>query len=181
MGSSVSTGFITPTPKKLSWRCRKEDTVKLEDALTQREEALWRVKAKQSLFVKKVHLTRSIGYVDLGHQESNSFYPNGGEMLNPAFVGDQAWWMTEFTADNYFFNSSKRHYQVAIFEGKTANSPCNASATQKGCTTRLRVWNYGQEARHRCTFKMILLGGVWNEVDLFVCRGVILTDQLHVI
>ncbi|KAK9513606.1 hypothetical protein VZT92_023944 [Zoarces viviparus] len=90
MGNSVSTDFITPTSKKLSWGHQEEDTVKLEDVLTQREDALWRVKAKQSLSVKKVHLTRSIRYVDLALQESDSLYPNMGEMLNPAFVGDQA-------------------------------------------------------------------------------------------
>lgn len=100
MGNSASTGFITPAPRKLSWGRQKEDTVKLEDFLTQYEEDLWRVKGKQSLSVKKVHLTRSIRYVDLAAQESGSFYPNRGEVLNPAFVGDEGPWMTEFTVDN---------------------------------------------------------------------------------
>lgn len=89
MGNSASTGFITPIPKKLSWGRQKEDTVKLEDFLTQYKEDLWRVKGKQHLSVKKVYRTRSIGYVDLAAQESDSFYPNRGDMLNPAFVGDQ--------------------------------------------------------------------------------------------
>ena len=88
MGNSASTGFITPTPRKLSWGRQKEDTVKLEDFLTQCEEDLWRVKGKQSLSVKKVHVTRRIGYVDLAVHDCNSFYPSRGEMLNPAFVGD---------------------------------------------------------------------------------------------
>ncbi|GLD63515.1 uncharacterized protein AKAME5_001512800 [Lates japonicus] len=89
MGNSASTVFITPTPRKLSWGHQKEDTVKLEDFLTQCEEDLWRVKGRHGLSVKKVHLNRSIGYVDLAVQECDRFYPTRGEMLNPAFVGDQ--------------------------------------------------------------------------------------------
>lgn len=100
MGNSASTGFITPTPRKLSWGRKREDTVKLEDLLTQCEEDLWRVKAKQSLPVKKVHLTRSVRYVNLAAQQSDSCFPHSGETLNPAFVGDQGPWGTEFTVDN---------------------------------------------------------------------------------
>ncbi|KAL7393450.1 hypothetical protein ABVT39_011008 [Epinephelus coioides] len=89
MGNSASSTFITPTPRKLSWGHPKEDTVKLEDILTQREEDLWRVKGKHILSVKKVNLTRSIRYMDLAVQEGDSFSPDKSEMLNPAFVGDQ--------------------------------------------------------------------------------------------
>lgn len=89
MGNSASTGFITPTPRKLSWGRQKEDTAKLEDVLTQYEEDLRRVNGKQHLFLKKVRRARSIRYVDLAVQESDSAHPNRGEMLNPAFVGDQ--------------------------------------------------------------------------------------------
>ena len=89
MGNSASTGFITPTPKKLSWGRLKEDTVKLEDFLTQYEEDFWSVKTKKSFSVKKVHLTHSIRYADLAVQDSESFCPNRDGMLNPAFVGDQ--------------------------------------------------------------------------------------------
>lgn len=99
MGNSASAGFNTPTPRKLSWGRQKEDTVKLEDFLTQHEEGLWRLKGKQSFSVKKVHLIRSVHYVALSAQDSDSFYPNRGEMMNPAFVGDQSRWMTEFTVD----------------------------------------------------------------------------------
>lgn len=96
MGNSVSTGFSTPTPRRLSWGRHREDTVKLEDFLTQHEEDLWRVKGKTRFSVKKVQLPHSLRYVDL---ESDSFYPNRGEM-NPAFVGDQGPWVTEFSVDN---------------------------------------------------------------------------------
>ncbi|KAG8010163.1 Myelin-associated glycoprotein [Nibea albiflora] len=78
MGNSASTGFITPTPKKLSWGRQKEDTIKLDDLLTQYEDDLWGVKRKSS--VKKIHLTRGICYVNLAAHESVSFYPNRGEM-----------------------------------------------------------------------------------------------------
>jgi len=37
----------------MSWRRQKEDTLKLEDFLTQYEEDLWSIKGKQSLTVKK--------------------------------------------------------------------------------------------------------------------------------
>ncbi|KAM9352924.1 B-cell receptor CD22-like [Symphorus nematophorus] len=69
MGNSASTSFITHTPKRLSWGRQKEDTVKLEDVLTQYEEDIWRVKGKQHLSVKNVQLTRSIRYIDLAAQE----------------------------------------------------------------------------------------------------------------
>lgn len=88
MGNSASTGFITSTPKKLSWGRQKEDTVKLEDFLTQCEESVWRARTKPS--VKKLHLTRSIGYVDLSVQEGDRCHPNRGEILNPAFIRDEA-------------------------------------------------------------------------------------------
>ncbi|TMS10488.1 Myelin-associated glycoprotein [Larimichthys crocea] len=88
MGNSVSTSFITPTPKKLSWGRQKEDTIKLDDLLTQYEDDLWGVKRKQTS-VKKIHLTRSLRYINLAAQESDSFQPKRGEMVNPAFVGDQ--------------------------------------------------------------------------------------------
>lgn len=89
MGNSASTGFITSTPRKLCWGRKGEDTVKLEDFLTKCEEDLWGVKAKRSLDVKKVYVARSISYMDLGGQQSDGCFPHGGEMLNPAFVGDQ--------------------------------------------------------------------------------------------
>lgn len=89
MGNSASTGFIIPTPKKLSWGCLKEDRIKLEDFLTLYEEDLWSVKEKKSFSVKKVHLTRSIRYADRTIQDCDRPSPNMGEMLNPAFVGDQ--------------------------------------------------------------------------------------------
>lgn len=79
------------TPRKLSWGRQREDTVKLEDLLTQCEEDIWRVKDKQSLSVKKVHLTRSIRYVDLAAQQSDSCLSHSaGGMMNLAFVGDQS-------------------------------------------------------------------------------------------
>ncbi|CAB1418576.1 unnamed protein product [Pleuronectes platessa] len=93
MGNSGSTSLIIPTPRKLSWGRQKEDCVKLQDLMTQCEEDLWRVKQKQRLSVKKVRRTRSAGYADLTDQERNSFHPKRGEMLNPAFVGDQGLWM----------------------------------------------------------------------------------------
>ncbi|KAG7475068.1 hypothetical protein JOB18_023147 [Solea senegalensis] len=88
MGNSASTSFNMPAPKRLSLGRQKEDTVKLEDFMTQCEEDLWRVKAKKRSSVKKIHFIRSISYVDLNVQESNGFYPNSGEMLNLAFIGD---------------------------------------------------------------------------------------------
>lgn len=100
MGNSASTGFITPTPRKVSWARQKEDTVKLEDFLTQYEEDIWRVEAKQSLSVKKVHLTRRVRYIGLTTQQSDSWFPHSGEMLNPAFVGDQGPWVTECIVDS---------------------------------------------------------------------------------
>lgn len=88
MGNSTSTGFAASTPKKLSWGCQKEDTVKLEDFLTKNEEDLWSIKRKQSLSVKKIHLPQKINYVDLEFQKSGNFYPNSGEYINHAFVED---------------------------------------------------------------------------------------------
>ncbi len=130
MGNSASMGFITPTSRKLSRGRQKEDTVKLEDFLTQCEEDLWRVKAKQRLFVKRVHLARSIHYADLAAQESDSFYPNRGEMLNPAFIGDQGSWMTECNTVNWdSLQLSKRIALVVMFEGLTAASLSDATAT----------------------------------------------------
>lgn len=87
MGNSASTSFVTTTPKKLSWGRHEEDTVRLEDILTQNEENLWGVKTKQS--VKKLHLTRGVRYTDLTFQEEDGFHPKRGANLNPAFVGDQ--------------------------------------------------------------------------------------------
>lgn len=89
MGNSGSTSFVMPTSRKLSPGHQKEDTVKLVDLLTKYEEDLWSAKAKQSLSVKKVHLTRSVPYIDLAVQQSDVCFPHGGEMENPAFVGDQ--------------------------------------------------------------------------------------------
>lgn len=89
MGNSTSTGFITPTSRKVSWARQKEDTVKLEDFLTKYEEDIWRVETKQRSSVKKVHHTQRVCCIDLTEQQSNSCYPHSGEMLNPAFVGDQ--------------------------------------------------------------------------------------------
>ena len=89
MGNSASTGFIIPTPKKLCRGCLKEDRIKLEDFLTLYEEDLWSVKEKKSFSVKKVHLTRSIRYAGRTIQDCDRPSPNMGEMLNPAFVGDQ--------------------------------------------------------------------------------------------
>ncbi|KAK5892543.1 hypothetical protein CesoFtcFv8_012911 [Champsocephalus esox] len=89
MGNSGSTGFITSTPRKLSWGRQKEDTVKLNGFLTQCDEDRWRIKGKQSLSVKKVHLSRSIRYVNLALQENNNVHSIRGEMHNLAFVGDQ--------------------------------------------------------------------------------------------
>lgn len=106
MGNSASTSFIIPTPRKLSWGRQKEDTVKLEDFLTHCEDDLWRVKGKQGLSVKRIHLTRSIRYVDLAVQECNSFHPNGGERLNPAFVGDQGPWLN--TVHNQIYPTTQQ-------------------------------------------------------------------------
>lgn len=101
MGNSASSSFITPTPRTLSWRSQKDDTVKLTHFLTQCEEDIWRVKGKQSLSVEKFHLTHNSHYVDLAGQDSTSFYPNEATIVNPAFVRDQGPWMTEFTVENY--------------------------------------------------------------------------------
>lgn len=92
MGNSASTSFITPTPRRLSWGRQKEDKVKLEDFLTECEEDLWKIKGKQSVFVRRANITRSIRYFDLAMQDGESCFPNSGEMLNPAFVGDQGPW-----------------------------------------------------------------------------------------
>lgn len=89
MGNAASTGIITSTHRKLRLGSKREDTVKLEDFLTKCEEDLWGVKAKRSLGVKKVYVARSIRYMDLGSQQSDGCFPPGGEMPNPAFVGDQ--------------------------------------------------------------------------------------------
>lgn len=124
MGNSASTSFIMSTPRKLSWGRQREDTVKLEDLLTQYEEDIWRVKAKQSLSVKKVHLTRSIRYTDLAAQQSDSCLSHSaGGMLNLAFVGDQSPWETEFTVNsqNDLNNPSKNTRSVALLEDAIAH------------------------------------------------------------
>ncbi len=176
MGNSGSTGSITPTPRKLSWGRQKEDTVKLEDFLTQYEEDLWRVKGKQNLSVKRVHLTRSIRYVELAAQESDSFYPNRGEVLNPAFVGDHCSWITEFTVDSWIqttTQASKKILSVVMVEGATASSPFDATATweifhggplQTNLTLTTRPWvlTYEQEVRPECKLK--------NEFDPFFVK-----------
>lgn len=89
MGNSASTGIITSTSRKLRWGSKREDTVKLEDFLTKCEDDLWGVKVKPGLGVKKVYVARSVRYMDLEGQQSDGCFPPGGEMLNPAFVGDQ--------------------------------------------------------------------------------------------
>lgn len=90
MGNSASAGFSAPLPKKLSRGRQREDKVKLKDFLTQQEEDLWNVKVKQRLFVKRIHLTQSISYIDLDVQENKNMYPTGEEIINPAFIVDQA-------------------------------------------------------------------------------------------
>lgn len=122
MGNSASTSFIMSTPRKLSWGRQREDTVKLEDLLTQYEEDIWRVKAKQSLSVKKVHLTRSIRYMDLAAQQSDSCLSHSaGGMLNLAFVGDQSPWEFTVNSQNDLNNPSKNTRSVALLEDAIAH------------------------------------------------------------
>lgn len=92
MGNSASTSIITSAPRKLRCGHKREDTVKLEDFLTKCEEDLWAVKAKRGLGVKKVYVAHSVRYRNLGGQQSDGCFPPGGEMPNPAFVGDQGLW-----------------------------------------------------------------------------------------
>lgn len=90
MGNSTSAGFNAPVPKKLSRGRQRDDMVKLKDFLTKQEEDLWNVKGKQSLSVKRIRLNQSISYVDLDIQENKNMYPTGEEIINPAFIVDQA-------------------------------------------------------------------------------------------
>lgn len=81
--------FISPTSRKLSWGHHAEDTIQLEDFMTKYEEDLRTVEPKRCFSLKKVHLTQGIHYVNLAAQQSLKSFPHGGEILNPAFVGDQ--------------------------------------------------------------------------------------------
>lgn len=167
MGNSASTVLITPTSRKLFWGRQKEDRVKLEDFLTQYEEESWGIKGKQRISVKRVHLARSIRYIDLAAQESDSFYPNGGEMLNPAFVGDQGSWMTVFAVDNWNYTTTQ---QVGMFEGLTAQPlwcHCNMGGLSYGVSVKtalsliapVEVWTHKQEERPqwKCKWDVSLL------------------------
>lgn len=89
MGNSAATSFIMPMPKKMSWGRQKDDTVKLEDFLTECEEEIWRVKGEQNLSVKKVYLIHDNPYIDDTVEEEDHCYSDTGERLNPAFIGDE--------------------------------------------------------------------------------------------
>lgn len=87
MGNSATTGFSIP--KKLSWGSQKEDTVRMQDLLVNRDDVLWSVTGTHSLSMEEIDLAHNYPYAELPVQESNKVYSYTCEILNPAFVGTE--------------------------------------------------------------------------------------------
>ena len=82
MGSSPSSLLLPPKSGSPTVLGQREDTVKLEDFLSQQEEDLWRPRGKLRLSVGKLHVVRSIRYQQLKASEG----PTKGGLVNQAFV-----------------------------------------------------------------------------------------------
>lgn len=163
MGNSASTAFVTSTPRKLSWGRQREDTVQLEDFMTRCAEDHWKVKGRKSFSVKKIHRSCSIRYNDLAAQDTDISYPKTGAMLNPAFVGDQGPWMTEFKVSNSIYGKTQQDDPPSdVWRGKQPLwSHCNMADISSRAspdtvfspTTWLKVWTHKQEGRPQYTFR----------------------------
>lgn len=98
MGNSATTGFSIP--KKLSWGSQKEDTVRMQDLLVNRDDDLWSVTGTHSLSMEEIDLAHNYPFAELPVQESNKVYSYTCEILNPAFVGTEDPEICGFTVNN---------------------------------------------------------------------------------
>ena len=86
MGSSTSSLLLSPKSRMATSLGQGEDTVKLEDVLSQQEEDLWRPRGKLRLSVRKIHLVRSVRYEQLQAPEPGGPRHTKGALVNQAFV-----------------------------------------------------------------------------------------------
>lgn len=80
MGSSTSSAFISPAPRRVYWRRQEEDKIQLDDLLTNCNQEFWIIKAKQRVSVKKIHLPGSTQYINLTAQQGDAGFQHGAEI-----------------------------------------------------------------------------------------------------
>lgn len=86
---------IVQFPEGASGHAR--DNIQLDDLLTNCYDDFWIMKVKQEVSVKKIHLLRSIQYINVTPQQSDAGFHHRAGRLNPAFVGDQRCKVSDLT------------------------------------------------------------------------------------